>query len=96
MKIICTQAIGALLAVLMFPSCMNTYDSYGRPVQSVDPNGAVAAAAVAGVAGYAIGKNNGKKVYGGPGYYGGRPYGGRPYYYGGRRFYWRDNRRVFY
>ncbi|MDB6079076.1 MAG: hypothetical protein JWO82_2823, partial [Akkermansiaceae bacterium] len=88
MKNICIQATGALMAVLMIPSCMNTYDSYGRPVQSVDPNAAVGAAALAGVAGYAIGKNNGKKnYYGGPGYYGGgRPYyGGRPSYYGGRR-----------
>ena len=35
-------------------SCMTTYDSAGRPVQSVDPGVAVAGAAAAGLIGYAI------------------------------------------
>lgn len=35
-------------------SCMTTYDSAGRPVQSVDPGVAVAGAAAAGLVGYAI------------------------------------------
>ena len=39
-------------------SCMTTYDSYGRPVQSVDPGLAVAGVAAAGVLGYAAGSNN--------------------------------------
>jgi len=39
-------------------ACTNTYDSAGRPVQSVDPGAAVAGAAAAGILGYAIGKNN--------------------------------------
>lgn len=39
-------------------SCMTTYDSYGRPVQSVDPGLAVAGIAAAGVLGYAAGNNN--------------------------------------
>lgn len=39
-------------------SCMTTYDSAGRPVQSVDPGVAVAGAAAAGLIGYAIANNN--------------------------------------
>lgn len=39
-------------------SCMTTYDSYGRPVQSVDPGLAVAGVAAAGLIGYAAGNNN--------------------------------------
>lgn len=39
-------------------SCTTTYDSAGRPVQSVDPGAAVAGAAAAGILGYAIGGNN--------------------------------------
>ena len=35
-------------------NCMTTYDSAGRPVQSVDPGVAVAGAAAAGVLGYAL------------------------------------------
>ncbi|NQW99168.1 hypothetical protein HQ447_00820 [bacterium] len=42
-------------------SCMNTYDSYGRPVQSVDPGLAVAGIAAAGVLGYAAANNNNDK-----------------------------------
>lgn len=38
-------------------SCTNTYDAYGRPVQSVDPGAAVAGAAAVGILGYAIGQN---------------------------------------
>ena len=39
-------------------SCMTTYDSYGRPVQSVDPGLAVAGVAAAGLIGYAAGNDN--------------------------------------
>lgn len=39
-------------------SCMTTYDSAGRPVQSVDPGMAVAGAAAAGLIGYAIANDN--------------------------------------
>jgi len=39
-------------------SCMTTYDSAGRPVQSVDPAVAVAGAAAAGLVGYAIANDN--------------------------------------
>lgn len=38
--------------------CMTTYDSYGRPVQSVDPGLAVAGVAAAGLIGYAIANDN--------------------------------------
>ena len=57
-------------------SCMNTYDAYGRPVQSVDPGAAVAGAAVAGLAGYAIAKGNDHHDR----YYRGHYYRRNPYY----------------
>lgn len=38
-------------------SCTTTYDSYGRPIQSVDPGVAVAGAAAAGVVGYSIARD---------------------------------------
>lgn len=66
LKVIATAMVG-FTAV----SCTTSYDAYGSPRQSVDP---LAAAAVAGVAGYAIGHNNSRPKY----YYGG-PYN-RPYY----------------
>jgi hypothetical protein len=37
---------------------MTTYDSAGRPVQSVDPAVAVAGAAAAGLIGYAVANDN--------------------------------------
>lgn len=72
-------------------SCMTTYDAYGRPVQTVDPGMATAGVAAAGLAGYAIGKNNGKKnYYYNNGYYGRpRPYYGGGYGYPRRGGYWR-------
>lgn len=54
-------------------SCMTTYDSYGRPVQSVDPALAVAGVAAAGLLGYAVANNHSDHHY----------YGGGGYYYGG-------------
>ena len=39
-------------------SCMTTYDSMGRPVQSVDPGFAVAGVAAAGLIGYALANDN--------------------------------------
>ncbi|MFD0892486.1 hypothetical protein KBB96_13755 [Luteolibacter ambystomatis] len=69
LKVIATALVG-FTAV----SCTTSYDAYGNPRESVDP---LAAAAVAGVAGYAIGHNNRPKYYYGGPYY-------RPYY----RNYW--------
>ena len=48
-------AILSTLVALMGSSvsCMTTYDSYGRPVQSVDPALAIAGVAAAGLIGYA-------------------------------------------
>lgn len=71
--------IAYLVAAFTFAglsSCTTTYDSYGRPVQTVDPGAAAAGAAAAGVAGYAIGRNsdNDKKYYRGGNYR--RSYGG--------------------
>lgn len=68
-----------LSALLIFiggaTSCMTTYDSAGRPVQSVDPAVAVAGAAAAGVIGYAIANDNDDHHHHyRRGYY--RPYGG--------------------
>jgi hypothetical protein len=63
-------------------SCMTTYDSYGRPVQSVDPALAVAGVAAAGLLGYAVANNHSDHYYGGGGYYYGGGYyrGYRPCY----------------
>lgn len=55
-------------------SCMTTYDSAGRPVQSVDPAVAVAGAAAAGLVGYAIANGNDHHHHHHGGYY--RPYRG--------------------
>lgn len=73
----------ALLALsASITSCTTTYDSYGRPVQSVDPGTAAAGAVAAGALGYAIGQNNDNdRRYYGSGYR-------RPYYrHHGRRGY---------
>ncbi|BDS08063.1 hypothetical protein NT6N_31030 [Oceaniferula spumae] len=51
-------AAGAVVAALMFANCSTTYDSYGRPVQSVDPVAATAAAVAVGAIAYSAGKNN--------------------------------------
>lgn len=70
-----TVLLGACFSV----SCMTTYDSYGRPVQSVDPGAAVFGAAAAGLVGYAIANNNNDSHH----YYHSRPYYApypRPYY----------------
>lgn len=73
--------VSALLAVAgSSVSCVTTYDTTGRPVQTVDPAVAVAGVAAAGLIGYAIGQDHhhhGGYYYGGGGYY--RPY--RPYCY---------------
>jgi hypothetical protein len=51
-------ALALIVGVGSSMSCMTTYDSAGRPVQSVDPAAAVAGAAAAGILGYAIANNN--------------------------------------
>jgi hypothetical protein len=69
-------------------SCMTTYDSAGRPVQSVDPGVAIAGAAAAGVLGYALANDNHHHhgyYYGGGPYYRPRPYYGGYGYQGYRR-----------
>jgi hypothetical protein len=69
--------------------CMTTYDAAGRPVQSVDPMVAVAGAAAAGLAGYAIANNrDDNHYYRGPGYYHGS-YGGYAYRCPPARYYYR-------
>lgn len=47
-----------VLASTFSMSCMTTYDSAGRPVQSVDPGLAVAGVAAAGLVGYALANDN--------------------------------------
>lgn len=69
-----------LLALMIFvgTSCTTTYDSAGRPVQSVDPGTAAAGAVAAGVLGYAVGnkRSNNRNYYNRPSYsrYGGYGY----------------------
>lgn len=74
----------SLLAVFVASSvsCMTTYDTYGRPVQTVDPGLAVAGVAAAGLIGYAVANNNNDNCNyrGGGGYYVGGGYYRRPYY----------------
>ena len=73
----------ALIAGLgLSSSCMTTYDSSGRPVQSVDPGLAVAGVAAAGLLGYAAANNNNHHNHYRGGYYD-RPYYGGGYYRGG-------------
>lgn len=76
-------------------SCTTTYDTYGRPVQSVDPGVAVAGAAAAALVGYAVADNRSSRAYRAPartyysssthyypsrgGYYSGGGYGGAAY-----------------
>ena len=73
--------LSALLALIgSSVSCMTTYDSYGRQVQSVDPAVAIAGVAAAGLIGYAASNNN-NHHHGG--HYGGGYYGGGGYYRGG-------------
>lgn len=70
-------AIALLIACIASSvSCMTTYDTYGRPVQSVDPALAVAGVAAAGILGYAVANNNSNNGY----YRGGGCYGGGYYY----------------
>ena len=69
MKAITLKATALILA-LAGTSCMNTYDAYGRPVQTVDPGAAAAIAVGAAAVGYAIGEHNDHHHY----------YYGRPYY----------------
>lgn len=71
-------------------SCVTTYDSYGRHVQTVDPGMAVAGVAAAGLLGYAIADSHhhhGYYGYGGgycpPPYYGGGYYRHSGYVRGG-------------
>jgi len=77
-----TKWIGVAIVAVTAASCTTNYDAYGNPRQSVDP---LAAAAVGGVAGYAIGQNNGSKNY----YYSNgyrRPYYGHGPYYGKQNY----------
>ena len=69
--------VAALVASV---SCMTTYDSAGRPVQSVDPAVAVAGAAAAGLVGYAIANNNNDYHHHHHGYYRSGYYRRGPYY----------------
>ena len=87
MKSIVINAVVGLLFASGLVSCMNTYDSYGRPVQSVDPGAAAVGVAAAGLVGYEIGRNNGDRVY---------YTGHRPYYYRGRDVYWGPGHRRYY
>ena len=71
---------GAAILLFVFGtvSCMTTYDTAGRPVQSVDPAVAVAGAAAAGLVGYSMANNRSNRHYyhrGGGGYYHGPPRG---------------------
>ena len=68
------------VAIFLSVSCMNAYDSRGRPIQAVDPGVAIAGAAAAGVVGYSLANDHNDR------HYYRRGYGShRGYYYGGYR-----------
>lgn len=68
----------AACSLVLGSSCTTMYDSYGRPVDVITPEGAALAAVAAGVVGYAIADNNrGRSHYRGRGY-------GNSYGHGGR------------
>lgn len=61
--------LAAAVSLAFGTSCTTAYDSYGRPMEVVSPEGAALAAVAAGVIGYAIGENNhGGRHYRGHGY----------------------------
>lgn len=68
-------------------SCTTAYDSYGRPIQTVDPGAAVAGAAAAGIIGYSLGHDN--DHYRRDGYYRGGYYYRGSYYDRPPRTYYR-------
>lgn len=49
------------MAALLGVSCTTTYDTQGRAVQSVSPQGAALGAAAVGLIGYSIAKNRHKQ-----------------------------------
>jgi hypothetical protein len=79
------NALAIIIPASLGTGCMTTYDAYGRPVQSVDPALAIAGAAAAGLAGYAIGQNN--APYRNDGCYGGGYRGGYGYRPPGHGYY---------
>ena len=62
MKKIVLITAAALAIPFVTGSCTTTYDAYGRPVQSVNPGTAAAAAVAAGVIGYALADDD-RRVY---------------------------------
>jgi len=82
MKTTLLHAVAAVVIAATATSCYTTYDAYGRPVQSVDPGAATAAALAAGAIGYSIGHHHDHDYYYRPYYYGHthRHYGYYRYY----------------
>lgn len=54
---------GVLGIACLAGSCTTTYDAYGRPVETVTPEGAAIAAVAAGFIGYAIADGNNHGYY---------------------------------
>lgn len=55
-----TRLIAGILTASLFASCATTYDSQGRAVQTVTPEGAAVGALAAGLIGYSLSKNRKK------------------------------------
>lgn len=72
--------VAGLASALLFSNCVTSYDSYGRPIQTVDPAAVAVGAVALGAVAYAVGKNN-RSHYRHHGHY--RHYGHR-YSHGGR------------
>ena len=52
------MAAAAIVAGLMFSSCVTSYDSTGRPIQTADPVAVAVGAVVLGAVAYSAGKDN--------------------------------------
>lgn len=50
--------VAGMASALLLANCTTTYDSYGRPVQSVDPVAVAAGAVILGAVAYSAGKDD--------------------------------------
>ncbi|MBT8043407.1 MAG: hypothetical protein KJO79_00530 [Verrucomicrobiae bacterium] len=66
--------VSGIASALLLSNCVTSYDSYGRPIQTVDPAAVAVGAVALGAVAYAAGKDN-RRHYRHPGYYRNSGYG---------------------